>query len=477
MWCGGCYTSDPKVTFFVNKLESEGGESERDPKDRARLQKAWGKKHRSENDFHQARDGDHTLVPFECDLCIFRKLKGRSPVLPDPIDELLLGCIRRMTLDVFWSSATPTVQGNRDKLAMGIKLSELVGLKGPFIHQGPLPDHDHCGYEVAIEMLLYSKREGKHSKDHLQFDTIRKLRSCYSNQVRASPQANQESVSLGDAKGNYQRFSTDPCGSFLFYRFMRGLKNRMGQDWRPNKGMSTKLFLRMLDDVERRIEGAPSVRDKHRWIVFHSFSVVSYSLSLRGREALLLDLEGLHRHWTTTDGTWDSDGQKYVIVPLQGRVKGETNDRDHLLPCIQTTSSGVKVRDSLDRLMKLKAATGLLDGPAISDQSGRGYSTRDMTDSLVEILEDLFVSDRSLFPADINSVDDVKARYQVFRSYRRTSDTRAAEMNVSSADVDIVNRWETFEKAKGSRPGMPMRLHYAQIEYLIKPFLRYTWAM
>jgi hypothetical protein len=118
-----------------------------------------------------------------------------------------------------------------------------------------------------------------------------------------------------------------------------------------------------------------------------------------------------------------------------------------------------------------------VDGPAISDQAGKGYSTRDMTDSLLEVLEDLFESDRSLFPADINSVEDVQARYQAFRSYRRTSDTRAAEMNISSADVDIVNRWETFEKAKGSRPGMPMRLHYAQIEYLIKPFLRYTWAM
>ena len=68
--------------------------------------------------------------------------------------------------------------------------------------------------------------------------------------------------------------------------------------------------------------------------------------------------------------------------------------------------------------MKLKAAKGLVDGPAISGQAGRGYSTRDMTDSLVEILEDLSVSEWSLFPADINSVDDVKARYQAFLSYR-----------------------------------------------------------
>jgi hypothetical protein len=90
----------------------------------------------------------------------------------------------------------------------------------------------------------------------------------------------------------------------------------MGQDWRPNKGMSTKLFVRLLDNVERRIEGAPSARDKHGWIVFHSFSVVLYCLSLRGRETLLLDLEGIHCHWTVASVSWESDGQPFVIVPL-----------------------------------------------------------------------------------------------------------------------------------------------------------------
>jgi hypothetical protein len=50
-------------------------------------------------------------------------------------------------------------------------------------------------------------------------------------------------------------------------------------------------------------------------------------------------------------------------------------------------------------------------------------------------------------------------------------------MDISLADVDIVNHWESVKKAKGSHPGMTMGLHYAQIEYLIKPFMRYIWAM
>jgi hypothetical protein len=119
----------------------------------------------------------------------------------------------------------------------------------------------------------------------------------------------------------------------------------------------------------------------------------------------------------------------------------------------------------------------VIDGPAISDEKGRSYSTKDMTGSLLEILEDLFDSDRHLFPPDITSKEILRDRYQAFRTFRKTSDTRAAEMEVSSSDVDIVNRWESVEKAQGRRAAMPMRLHYLQFDLCLKPFLRYTGSM
>jgi hypothetical protein len=470
MWCGGCYSSDPTVSFHVKRLENEGAESEKEPSDRARLAKAWGDKRRAPDAFMKARDGDHTMVPFECDLCIFHKLRKHSPREGNPVDGLMLSCIRRMNLDAFWSSASATVHGNRDKIKMSLRMSSLVGLSGPYNHDGPLPNYDHCGYEIAIEILLYSRRQGKYSEKNLQFDTIRKLRTAYSNHVRASSQANQEATSLGDSKGNYQRFSIDPCGSFWFYRFMKGMKSRMGQDWRPNKGMSVDLLLRVLEETDTRIDGAVSPRELNRWIVFHTYAVVSYVLSLRGKEGLLLDLEGLHRFWESGDAS-------YVVVTLQGTVKGESNDRDHLLPCTKVTTSGVDVKASLARLMVYKTSINSIDGPAISDDKGRSYSTKDMTDSFQEILEDLFDTERHFFPPDITSKEILRERYQAFRSFRKTSDTRAAEMEVSSSDVDIVNRWESVEKAQGKRAAMPMRLHYLQFDLCLKPFLRYTASM
>ena len=118
-------------------------------------------------------------------------------------DDLLLRCIRRANLDTFWSRATSTVANNIRLVEKQIKLSATVGLDGPFEQWGVLPNHYHCGYEVAINMLLYSMQKGRYNDEYVQFDTIRKLRSAYSNHVRAYVQGNQTTISIQDHNGKY----------------------------------------------------------------------------------------------------------------------------------------------------------------------------------------------------------------------------------------------------------------------------------
>jgi hypothetical protein len=410
------------------------------------------------------------MVPFECDTCVFRKLRDRSPDVTDPADELLLACIRRINLDAFWSRSKHTVRGNREKISLSIELSKTVGLEGPYLVDGALPDFDHCGYEVAIDTVLYSRRPGSHSKEYTQFDTVRKLRSAYSNHCRSTAQANRSSWSIGDTRGKYQRLGTDPCGSFWFFRFMEGMKRRMGQDWRPNKAISRALLLRVLREAEGRIEGATSPAELNRWLVFHTYAMVCYVVSLRGSEGLLLDLSGLNRKWGV-------GGERYVVIALLGKIKGKTGDRSHLLPCVNKTSSGITVRKSLKRLLDYKRSIGQVRGPAISDLGGRIYDSRALNDAFLEILEDLFDTARDLFPASIEDKEILRKRVQAYRTFRRTSDSIAIEEKVAQTDIDVVNRWQTVEKAAGSRPNRPMRQHYAELELLLKPFLRYTWVM
>jgi hypothetical protein len=223
-----------------------------------------------------------------------------------------------MNLDAFWSRAQDTVHGNRDKMADKLSLSQLVGLKGPCVHDGPYPDFDHCGYEVAIDMLLMSRQTGRNSKTHLQFDTIRKLQSAYGNQVRSSLQATKKVMALGDQKGRYLRFATNPCASLWFHRFLEGCQYRMGQDWRPNQAMNVPLLLSTLKGIEDKIQDSPTSRELNRWTVLHTFILVTYTVSLRGPEGFLLDLEGLHCHWKV-------EINDHFIIALQEKIKGEHN--------------------------------------------------------------------------------------------------------------------------------------------------------
>jgi hypothetical protein len=77
-------------------LGDELGQNKKNQKDVARIEKAWGRKNRKKKDYIKARNVDHYLVTFECDDCIFQKLKKSDPISRNPQDKLLLACIGRM---------------------------------------------------------------------------------------------------------------------------------------------------------------------------------------------------------------------------------------------------------------------------------------------------------------------------------------------------------------------------------------------
>jgi hypothetical protein len=271
MWCGECYTSDPEVKFHVKQKEEFDGKTKSE-EDHERVQRAWGNKHHAPDEYLRGRDGDHLLVPFECDLCIFRKLRGQEPWDLSEKDKLLLGCIRRISLDAFWSRA------------------------------------------------------------------MSKFRTVYSNHQKASPQANSN-----------QHFVQDGCASYWYSRFSIGCKNRMGQDWRPNKALSTALLLRYLRHIQFKVMESETLSEENRWLVLGTYSVLTYVVSLWGSEGFLLDLGGLRQYAVN-----DKQKPKYFLIPLMGKVKGEYHDRCHLLPSCFLTASGIKLYDWNHKLSDFK---------------------------------------------------------------------------------------------------------------------------
>ena len=202
----------PLPDFHIAMATDATGE--RDDEDR--IESGWTSRKSEDQKFVTARDGDDLLVPFECDSCIVSKLYriGLNTETLDEAQRFGLACIRRVNLDAFWSQASSTVNSNRYLVKSCLKTSTALGLpEGPYTNPGPLPNYDHCGYQVAMQMVAASLGSGRYSKSYKQWDMIRRVRSAFSSQYRTSAQANSNSVSFSDAKGaSFQRLTTDPCG-------------------------------------------------------------------------------------------------------------------------------------------------------------------------------------------------------------------------------------------------------------------------
>jgi hypothetical protein len=320
-------------------------------------------------------------------------------------------------------------------------------------------------------MVVASLEKGRHSESHKQWDTIRKIRSTYSNQVRAAAIANFSSISLADTQGSsYQRLASDPCGSLWFLRFMAGCKKRMGQDWRPNQAISVELMEELLTEAERRALSAQDEKLRHKWVLGGAYFCLCFVLSLRSTEGLLADLDGMIEHFDEDRGN--------IVIPLLGRFKGEDHSSQHLMPCVEVTDSGIHVKAWIRRALAVHRSLGRRSGPMFINDQGNQSTTGEMNALLLECLSDIHERIPStLFGSDIKSSEDLTEKYHVYRSFRRRSESRAVAMKVSDSDRYVVNWWRRKEIAGASRVNHPIDQHYVDDSLVSLSFLRYTKAM
>jgi hypothetical protein len=450
---------------------AEGDQPIVEADDEDRLMSGWAPRKTDVGRFTSARNGDNLMVPFECDFCVFGKLFDHTPDKSNEKDRFAMACIRRIILDAFWSRARSTVDANTAKAREGLALSRKMGMRGPAEAPGPLPKTDHCGYEVAIQIVVSSLEAGRYSKTHKQWDTVRRFRSSYSNQVRAARNANANPIVLTDADGkSYQRIGRDACGSLWFQRFTMGCRKRMGQDWRPNQAISVSLMQHLLKKTEKqagreRLDGT----ERHKWILAGGYFCICFVLSLRSPEGLMADLEGLIKYHVE-----ESDE---VVIPLLGRFKGEHQVKQHLLMSCGTTSSGIRVKQWIRRILAVHRAWGRSTGPVFANRDGYQVSTSEMNELFLQILGEVYEEQPSLFGVDVNDVSDLSDKYNVFRSFRRGSESRAVAMKVSEADRYVVNRWKKKEAAGANKTTHAIDQHYVDVSLVKESFIRYTTAM
>ena len=74
---------------------------------------------------------------------------------------------------------------------------------------------------------------------------------------------------------------------------------------------------------------------------------------------------------------------------------------------------------------------------------------------------------KTFFLGNILSRADIEKRYNVYRSFRRGSDSRASAIGVSPIDIDVVNRWTKEEAAGTSRFSHKMKHYYTDVAILL----------
>jgi len=416
----------------------------------------------------QARDGDNLLVPFQCDLCSFRNLTQRNPLRGVPADDLLLCCIRRVNLDAVWGRESATVEATLRGVKQLLRLWGGAGLDTVLPPRGPYPVEDSFGMSVAITMVLKSLEPGRY-QEHQQFETIRKLRSTYSNLYMPSVQGAFSLRTVGGERAKH--YLTDsPTQSLWFERFCTGCLHRMGQEVRQDWAIPLPVMHALMNSLDNEWSSTQDPEVRELVASIGAYSIVAFCGSFRGPEVFLVDLFGLRKYMQQHPR---DVGVECVIVPLLGRFKGETGEKYHLTPLAAVTSSGLNVRLWLRRLIFVREVQGMLQGPTFLDEEGNIARSRKYELAIMDRLAAIQEADPDLIPKDM----DIYEEFGTSRSFQRGATSTERVRGVDDRQVDLVNRWGSFESARGRKPRFTMHDHYSDIRILIPELVMFSKAL
>ena len=418
-----------------------------------------------------ARPGDSLMCPFECDECLFWKLKKRSSREGDPADHRLLGFIRRANLDAFWALEPRTVAGNlSEAYNYGVDIGREFGL-AMFPAVGPWsPDYDH-GMTAALAVLVKSLRPGRHEAT-MKFSSVRKARSVFSNVWRASSRGTSESL-FWRIDGKQRGVSSKaPVESEWFTRFMKGVGNRLGQRTRQDAAISIEVMTELMRRFEDDYGLCPEDSVNQRSIAEAAcFCVLGFCGSFRGFEVPKVVLTYL-REFRVRQAV--GEVPPHIGVPLAGRFKLRGNmDQNLLVYVAAETASGLKPMVWVDRLVDLLEADGIVSGWCFQGADGEQLRMNHFEDRIFEKLVDIQAEMPHLIPADM----DVYEAFGLARSFRRGATTRAQNRGVSQPDIDWINRWRTGEGGNDAYFSGDMRVHYSDTRQMVQTFLRFSLAL
>ena len=418
-----------------------------------------------------ARDGDHLMCPFQCDLCHFRNIQKRDPG-SDPRDEVLQKALRRAILDSFWSRESSTVNTNRLQEKHVDKAMEAYGVVNPprRKHEGPYPVRDDWGMFEAVCLLKRSLDKGRNTLT-IQFNTMRKLRSHFSNRFHTFQASTGMSSLAVDHGATF--FTESPTFGFWFKRFIRGCHRRMGDQALADRALTIDEMLAIQTLLEEDWTEAEMTKDRDSQLKIAVMAVslcLGFSGALRGEEIVKSDLG------TTRDLLEESlchPRRPHVTVGLKGRVKGENHTRCHLLPLVLRSASGIENGKWIQRLVDLYERRGLIKGPLIQVMKEGKLKPAKIAD-LDPIYHDYLRRIQIRSPSILSPKVDVADEASIKRGPRRGSIGESRNVGTPQEIIDANARWRKVERAGGRQVSLGMMEHYSDVRAIVETLLRYS---
>lgn len=208
-------------------------------------------------------------------------------------------------------------------------------------------------------------------------------------------------------------------------------------------------------------------------------------IHISGKRMIAQGTDGLSRGCLTEGSTlckYKDMGRNHatphVVVPLMGRFKGETGERNVLRPLVNITRSGIPIRQWIDRLVRILIMEGrddtLKPGPAFCDEKGFVVAYGYMNQLFHEELEKIQQENPDLIAPDVDICDT----YNLHRSLRRGATSRANALNYTDTVINTNNRWRTTQSNKGKGGLTKMsQLYYVEISLSLDTLLEFSASL
>jgi hypothetical protein len=411
--------------------------------------------------------------PFQCEFCWFANIHEKDCNHWYASDTRQLAYMRQVNLDIFWSREPSTVQNTLSTLRRAKKCSEDIGLPPINIKVGPWPINDKCGFQIAIEMIKMSQGKGRNSESYIQYDSIRKVRSAYANVFESGPVRCSDNRKMKSDKGQISHFVNGDTDSKLFSMFMKGCEKRMGRFVKQDCGISNDMLKVILSMYENEFDDVDTTADRKRFILICGAAfVILWGGALRGGEVMMIESTELIKR--RLDGKEEAK-YGHIVIPLMGRFKNETGERNLIIILANVTKGGICIRKWVEALSNMLMAEGRHKtiGPAICDKNGVQLEMWKLNMELQSMIHKVKEMNPGLIPEGV-VIDE---RFKLYRSFRRGATTRAKAEEVPEPIIEMNNRWRKFQNKQGSLPNLPMSQLYTDIRQSFKLKLRFSQSI